>query len=88
MKMLDTPMVRGTHDYHLMLDILHSKTYVADGQGRRINGRYVKVAFLVLDAEGKPTLMPDRQHLAITWKRVRIPRGHAWRGTRQGLPVT
>lgn len=69
---------RGTEDYARVLDIIRHKTYVLDEHARRINGRYIKVAFMKLDEDGGPVVTGDDVH--FHWKRVRIPKTHPWRG--------
>lgn len=71
---------RGTDDYERVLDIIEHKSYVLDEHARRINGRYIKVAFMKLNEDGKPIVTGDDVH--FHWKRVRIPRSHPWRGHR------
>lgn len=71
---------RGTQDYDRVLDIVRHKTYVLDEHAHRINGRYIKVAFMELDADGGPVV--DGDEVRFHWKRVRIPRTHPWRGHR------
>ena len=71
---------RGTIDFDLVLGIIRSKTYVLDEHARRINGRYIKVAFIELDEDGRPVF--DGDTFPIKWKRVRIPKRHPWRGVR------
>jgi hypothetical protein len=72
---------RGTIDYGLVLDIIRSKTHVLDEHTRRINGRYIKVAFIQFDEQGRPAI-DDGDFIIAKWKRVRIPKNHPWRGVR------
>jgi hypothetical protein len=71
---------RGTDDYDRVLDIVRHKTYVLDEHARRINGRYIKVAYVLLAPDGGPVVKDDA--VLVKWKRVRIPKGHPWRGVR------
>ena len=71
---------RGTPEYGLVLDIIQHKTYVLDEHARRINGRYIKVAFMELAEDGGPVITGDE--VLFHWKRVRIPKRHPWRGKR------
>jgi hypothetical protein len=71
---------RGTEDYDHVLDIVRHKTYVLDEHARRINGRYIKVAFVQNDEQGRPIVTSDE--VKVKWKRLRIPKTHAWRGKR------
>lgn len=71
---------RGTPEYDLMLDIVKHKTYVLDEHVRRINGRYVKVAYMQFDDDGQVKVNGDEA--VVKWKRLRIPRNHPWRGVR------
>ncbi|PYY63626.1 hypothetical protein DEJ30_11985 [Curtobacterium sp. MCPF17_003] len=71
---------RGTEDYDRVLDIVRHKTYVLDEHARRINGRYIKVAYMALAEDGGPII--DGDTVRVKWKRVRIPRTHPWRGRR------
>jgi hypothetical protein len=69
---------RGTEDYARVLDIVRHKTYVLDEHARRINGRYIKVAYIQNDDQGRPIATSDE--VKVKWKRVRIPKTHPWRG--------
>ncbi|MCS6565575.1 hypothetical protein NYS48_09645 [Curtobacterium flaccumfaciens pv. flaccumfaciens] len=69
---------RGTEDYARVLDIVRHKTYVLDEHARRINGRYIKVAYIQNDEQGRPIATSDE--VKVKWKRVRIPKTHPWRG--------
>jgi hypothetical protein len=71
---------RGTEDYDRVLDIVQHKTYVLDEHARRINGRYIKVAYIQNDEQGRP--IATAGEVKVKWKRVRIPRSHPWRGQR------
>lgn len=71
---------RGTDDYDRVLDIVRHKTYVLDEHARRINGRYIKVAYIQNDDQGRPIVTADE--VKVKWKRVRIPKTHPWRGHR------
>jgi len=71
---------RGTEDYDRVLDIVRHKTFVLDEHARRINGRYIKVAYIQNDEQGRPIATADE--VKVKWKRVRIPQSHPWRGKR------
>lgn len=72
---------RGSDDYDRVLDIIRRKTWVLDEHARRVNGRYIKVAFIQFDEQGRPELEKG-DFIRTKWKRVRIPKNHPWRGKR------
>ncbi|WP_156027627.1 hypothetical protein [Mycetocola saprophilus] len=52
-----------------------------NGNGTRVNGRYLKTDLIQFDPNGRLATDHDG-NLIIKRKRVRIRRGHPWRGVR------
>lgn len=60
-------------------------TYIPESTfPRRVSGRHLVVDFIAVDDEGDMIFDPVTQEFATRRTRVKIPKGHPWRGRKAG----
>lgn len=67
---------RGTREYAEVTRILGDRRFqILDNSARQISGRWLKASQIIMGADGKPQLHPERRDELLTKTvRIRIPR--------------